>query len=245
MKCEPKLQPANLHTQNQFSILPRLKQVNKNDLSLLNGLLTSHMNARQRRATVTDLFDNFQTLRQIVYAPKRQLEKATKLGGIAHEELQKARDLAVALARVEIDDQPILARYDELIIYCRTFLAGERREQFHALFFDKAKSLISSKCMGEGTVDHVSVYPRELFEAAMEVSATSIILVHIHPSGKPNPSRGDIDMTRQLAKIGYYLGIPLCDHIIVGTSGTYSFRNGDELEFGKNGNIDIVGDSMR
>ena len=245
MKCEPKLQSINLHTQNQFSTLPKPNQKSRNDQILLDGLLASHMNAKQRRTTITDLFDSFRSLRQIVYAPKCQLVKATKLGGIAHEELQKARNLAVALARVDINDQPILARYDELIVYCRTFLAGERREQFHALFFDKTKSLISSKCMGEGTVDHVSVYPRELFEAAMEVSATSIILVHNHPSGKPNPSQGDIDMTRQLAKTGYYLGIPLCDHIIVGASGTYSFRKGDELELGNNGNIDIVSDSMR
>ena len=212
---------------------------NPNDQRLLDALLASTIEDKFRKKTIDELLDYFSSLRKIIYAPKRSLETVTKFGAIVHEELQKARDLAVALARVEINDQPILSRYDELIVYCRTFLAGERREQFHALFFDKAKSLIASKCMAQGTIDAVAVYPRELFECAMEVGATSIILVHNHPSGQPMPSQGDILMTKRIAKIGYYLGIVLCDHIIVGASGTYSFRVKRELEFGNNGSLKV------
>ncbi|MCF6320360.1 MAG: DNA repair protein RadC [Rhizobiaceae bacterium] len=204
---------------------------------LLDALLSSRLNPGERKQTVADLFDKYSSLKKIIYAPKRSLLAATKRGAIAHDELQKARALAVALAQVELDNRPVLSQYDELIEFCRTFLAGERREQFHVLFLDKAKNLISCDCLATGTIDHVAVYPRELFELALEYSAKSIILVHNHPSGKPQPSRVDIKMTRKVAKVGHYLGIILLDHIIVASSGTYSFRNQNNVELG--GIIDL------
>ncbi len=191
--------------------------------ALLDALLESRLSPDRRRRTVRELFGRFDTLRQIVYAPKRQLSSITKNGEIAHDELQKARKFACALAMVEIKNQPIMSNYDEIFEYCRTLLAGERHEKFYALFLDKSKCLISVECLSTGTVDHVIVYPRKLFDLAFEIGATSIILLHNHPSGKPDPSRTDTKMTKRLAKIGYYLGVPVVDHIIVGKSGTYSF----------------------
>ena len=239
MKC---VSSVNSFNNNQLS--PALTNQNPHSLiqseeGLLDTLLASKIDKKNRKETIADLFENFSSLRQMICAPRHIVSAATKYGEIAHEELQKVRNFAIALAKVEFSDRPVLARYDELIVYCRTFLAGERREQFHALFFDKAKSLIASKCLARGTIDHVTVYPRDLFECAMEHAATSIILVHNHPSGQPNPSRADISMTKRLAKVGHYLGIVLSDHIIVAASGTYSFRSGGELEFGTNANLHI------
>jgi DNA repair protein RadC len=73
-------------------------------------------------------------------------------------------------------------------------------------------------------VDHTPVYVREVVKRALELSATAIILVHNHPSGDPAPSRGDIDMTRQIIDAARPLGIAVHDHIIVGRSGHASFK---------------------
>jgi len=208
--------------------------------ALLDALLSSRMGPGERRQTVADLFDKYSSLRKIIHAPRRSLRAATKNGAVAHDELQKARRLAVALAQVELNNGPVLSHYDELIDFCRTFLAGERREQFYVLYLDKAKNLISCDCLATGTIDHVAVYPRELFELALEYSAKSIILVHNHPSGKPQPSRVDIQMTRKVAKVGHYLGVILLDHIIVASSGTYSFRKQNNVELGEYNDLDMV-----
>ena len=60
------------------------------------------------------------------------------------------------------------------------------------------------------------MHPREIFIEALKHEAVNIILVHNHPSGDPTPSKADIQMTRQVAKIGDMIGIPLIDHVIIG-----------------------------
>ena len=78
--------------------------------------------------------------------------------------------------------------------------------------------------MNRGTVDHAPVYPREIIKRALEVDASAIILVHNHPSGDPEPSSADIDMTRQVIEAGRPLRITVHDHLIVGAQSTTSFK---------------------
>jgi DNA repair protein RadC len=59
------------------------------------------------------------------------------------------------------------------------------------------------------------VHPREVFKEAVSSSAASVIFVHNHPSGDPEPSKEDIELTRRLVKAGEIIGIDVLDHIIV------------------------------
>lgn len=215
---------ARCFSSEKDSIQHKETEISGNELELLDALLAAKLGPAIRKRTIADLSGSFSSLRQIVYAPKRMLLGITKKGAVAHEELQKFRKLAVALAKVELNDVPVISQYSELIKYCRTVLAGDCREHFYVLFLDKAKKLIRSECLASGTIDHVTVYPRELFNKALEYSASSVILVHNHPSGMAKPSRADVDMTKKLAMVGHYLGIPLTDHLIIGSGDTYSFR---------------------
>jgi len=76
----------------------------------------------------------------------------------------------------------------------------------------------------QGTVDHTPVYVREICRRALELNATAVILAHNHPSGDPTPSRGDIDMTREIVRIAKGLGITVHDHIIIAREGHASFK---------------------
>ena len=76
--------------------------------------------------------------------------------------------------------------------------------------------------MNQGTVDHTPVYPREVVRRAMELSATAVILAHNHPSGDPEPSRADIDMTHEVVRAGKILNVAVHDHLIVGRQGVVS-----------------------
>jgi len=73
-------------------------------------------------------------------------------------------------------------------------------------------------------VDYTPVYVREVVKRALELAASSIILVHNHPSGDPTPSQPDIVMTRKIIEAAEKLNIKIHDHIIVGKQGHASFR---------------------
>jgi DNA repair protein RadC len=78
--------------------------------------------------------------------------------------------------------------------------------------------------MNYGTVDHAAVYPREVARRALELSASSVILVHNHPSGDPTPSSADVDMTRQVVDALRPLRIAVHDHLVVARDGVASFK---------------------
>lgn len=103
-------------------------------------------------------------------------------------------------------------------------MAAERREVFHVLLLDKSRHMIGDVCLQQGTIDHVAVYPREVFRHAFEHGASQLILLHNHPSGNCKPSRQDIKMTQTLAKLGHSLGVLIADHIIISRNGEFSFR---------------------
>src|ERR1700689_5508390 len=99
-------------------------------------------------------------------------------------------------------------------------MARTQNEEFRVLFLDRKNVLIADGVQNRGTVDHTPVYPREIVKRALELSASSIILLHNHPSGDPTPSKADIAMTREIAGAAKALRIAVHDHIVVGRGGT-------------------------
>ena len=91
-------------------------------------------------------------------------------------------------------------------------------------FLDKKNQLIADEVMNQGTVDHAPVYPREVMRRALELSSSSVILVHNHPSGDPTPSGADVEMTRQVIEAGKALRIAVHDHLVVGREGVASLK---------------------
>ena len=83
--------------------------------------------------------------------------------------------------------------------------------------------------ISHGTVSNCLVSPREIFNRALMIGATAIILVHNHPSGYPEPSHDDILLTERVKKAGELIGIELLDHIIIGDKCFISFRREEIL----------------
>lgn len=108
-------------------------------------------------------------------------------------------------------------------------LRGAERETFYALLLDGRHQLRGCHRISEGTLTTSLVHPREVFTAAIREAAAAIIVVHNHPSGDPEPSREDLEVTRRLARCGRLLGIPLLDHVVVGQGAHVSIRERIEL----------------
>jgi DNA repair protein RadC len=84
--------------------------------------------------------------------------------------------------------------------------------------------LIHDEHVGDGSIDEAAIHPREVIRRGLDLGATALIIVHNHPSGSPQPSRADIDITNRIAEAGRLLGIVVHDHVIIGREGHVSLR---------------------
>lgn len=98
------------------------------------------------------------------------------------------------------------------------------QEQFRIMLFDTKQVLIRDILISKGTVNASLACPREIFVEALRHQAVSLVLVHNHPSGDPEPSPEDILLTRKVGEAGELVGIALLDHVIIGDDGYISLR---------------------
>jgi DNA repair protein RadC len=111
----------------------------------------------------------------------------------------------------------------ELASIVKRFLADTDREVFLTVNFSTANTINSIHIVSIGSLDRAIVHPREVFKAAILSNASSIALVHSHPSGSLNPSPEDIQITKKLVQCGEILNIKVVDHIIVSDDRHLSF----------------------
>ena len=97
-----------------------------------------------------------------------------------------------------------------------SYLSKETKEHFIAIHLDTKNKIICVETVSIGSLVSSVVHPREVFKSVLLSSAASIAVVHNHPSGTPEPSQDDIQITKRLKEAGNFLGIPVIDHIIIG-----------------------------
>ncbi|MEM1236561.1 MAG: DNA repair protein RadC [Pseudomonadota bacterium] len=170
------------------------------------------------------LLDTFGDFNRVISATPDRLRTVKGVGDAVVTELKIVEAAAHRLARSRVMQRPVLSSWDQLVDYCHTAMAHRATEQFRVLYLDRKNILVADEKQGDGTVDHVPVYPREIVKRALELNASAMILVHNHPSGDPTPSEADISMTQQIDMAAGTLGLVLHDHIIVGQSRELSFR---------------------
>lgn len=112
---------------------------------------------------------------------------------------------------------------DIVFEYFKDKLSDKKQEYFYTLHLDNNKKIISEKLHYIGTINHSLIHPREIYKEAYLCSASSIILIHNHPSGNITPSKEDISITNNLKEIGKLFGIEIVDHIIIGNYNYFSF----------------------
>ena len=89
------------------------------------------------------------------------------------------------------------------------------------------------------------MHPREVFKSAILANASSIILLHNHPSGDCQPSEADIDVTKRLIGAGELLGIEVLDHIVIGEQKEYFSFKENEMLFRKDEMLQLVAEEKR
>lgn len=194
------------------------------DYELLELVLFRALPRRDTKPLAKSLIERFGSFAEVISAKPERLKEIKGIGENVVTEIKLIHAAALRLSQGEIMQRPALSSWSLLINYCRASMAFNEKEQFRILFLDKKNILIADEVQQEGTVDHTPVYTREVVKRALELAASSIILVHNHPSGDPTPSQPDILMTQKIIEAAEKLNIKIHDHIIVGKQGHASFR---------------------
>jgi len=105
-----------------------------------------------------------------------------------------------------------------------SYLRDKTREHLAALYLNARNELVFKKHIFVGTLDANIAHPREIFEHALTNHASSVILVHNHPSGDPEPSKADLEITKRITEAGKILGIDVLDHVIITKTKVFSFK---------------------
>ncbi len=171
------------------------------------------------------LIARFGSFADVIAADAKELVKVKGVGENTAVALKTIQAAAIRLAREQVMNQPVISSWQKLLDYCRASLAFAKTEEFRVLFLDRKNVLIADEMQQTGTVDHTPVYPREVVKRALDLGASAIIMVHNHPSGDPTPSKGDIEMTKEVREACEKLGIVLHDHLIIGKRGHASFKS--------------------
>ena len=196
------------------------------DRELLQLLLSGCRPAEDAGALAAGILAVFGTAPRALAARPDRLRAVPGLSEDAVAALKTAEALGIRMAREHVPQTvgPTFGKYDKVIEYCRT-LAGHREvEQFHMLYLDRRNRLLADRLHQQGTVSHTPVYPREICIRCLELQASAVIAMHAHPSGDPEPSRADIDMTNRLKSALKTIDVTLLDHVIVTPTDSLSFR---------------------
>jgi len=180
------------------------------------------VDGREPAAAAVRRFGSFAS---VLAAPEAELRRVPGLGTHCIAAIKLVHAAAVRLARAGVAAVPVLNDRKRLADYLAAALQRERIEQFRILFLDENGMLKADEVQASGTVNHTPVYPREVVRRALALGASSLVLVHNHPSGDPEPSREDLDMTRQVEAAAGVMSIAVRDHVIVGNGRWLSFRD--------------------
>lgn len=193
------------------------------DASLLAELYIRNGMGKNARARATTLVRHTGTIGAALSCSEPRLRQlgATaaeiRLLGLLHS------TMSLALRRPP-EERPKLSSLSSVIDYLHLQMAHRQTEAFRVLFLNGRLHLIHDEVMGIGSVASVEVHPRTIIARALEVNARKMLLVHNHPSGDPEPSREDVQLTARIRDAGKMFDISVLDHIVIAQSGHVSLR---------------------
>lgn len=194
------------------------------DHELIEYLLALAIPRRDTKPLAKQLLAEFGGIGGLLTADGEALKRVSGMGETSIAALKIAQAAALRLVKSEVVDRPILGSWQALLDYLRADMAYLQVERVRVLHLNSRNMLIRDEHMGDGSIDQAAIYTREVIRRAIDLGSAALILVHNHPSGSPEPSRQDIEITRQIAEAGKRLNIAVHDHIIIGSQGHSSLR---------------------
>lgn len=195
-----------------------------NDYELLEFLLISSIPRCDVKPLAKLLIKEFTDLNGVLTAPVQDLIRVGGLKETSVATIKAAYLCSVRMAKNRVTSEALIKNIDDLLAYCHIAFAYGQEEKSVAFFLDIKGRLIKEEIISIGTINQTVVYPRELVRKALSCNASSIVLVHNHPSGSFQPSIEDKILTEDIKVVLNNTEIEFGDHIIVSPKGHFSFK---------------------
>jgi DNA repair protein RadC len=152
---------------------------------------------------------------RLFYATHQQFTQIKGLGNAKYAQLMAVRELAQRALSEEMQQGKILDSIDKAADFLRLMIARPDREVFYVIFLSAQHQVIAHQQLFEGSLKEAVIYPRELIKITLDHHAAALILAHNHPSGNPQPSAQDIELTHYIKTALEFIEVRLLDHLIV------------------------------
>lgn len=190
------------------------------DAQLIAIILRTGGSGRSAMDLGMELLDKFNSLAKIEHASIPEICEIKGLGKAKAAQLKAALEFGKRMFREPAFKKTEFLKGEDVYRHFYPKFHNLKKEVFFCAMLDAKNRMIKDARVSEGSLTASVVHPREAFKDAIRESAVSVIFVHNHPSGDPNPSREDIAITKKLSGAGETIGIRVLDHIIIG-DGTY------------------------
>ncbi|MFC1918676.1 DNA repair protein RadC [Chloroflexota bacterium] len=200
------------------------------DYEIIELLLSLGTPRRDCKQQAREAIKKFKTLRGVLEAPTEELHQIDGIGSHSAFGIRLVQEVAREFLKEKIIDKPIYKSAQEIFDYLYHSMRDLKKEVFKVVFLNSQNQIIETVDLFEGTIVGGVVPPREVIESAIRYNSASLIFVHNHPSGNPEPSKSDRELTRDLVYAGSIMRIKVLDHIIIGDNKYFSFAGEGLIE---------------
>lgn len=194
------------------------------DHELLEYILALAIPRRDTKPLAKALIVEFGAFASVIAAEPAALARVAGVSEGAVAALKFVQAASLRSLRAAVVGRHAIEGWEALTAYLHAAMAHGINEQVRVLFLNNRNILIRDEVMAEGTVNQAAVHVREVVRRALELGASSLVLVHNHPSGDPTPSREDVALTREIVVAAKLFDISVHDHVVIGHGGHASLR---------------------
>jgi DNA repair protein RadC len=195
------------------------------DYEVVELLLTLATPRKDCKDSAKAALNRFKTLQGVLEASSSELCEVEGIGPVNQIGIRLIKAVCERYLEKKLISKTLLNNSKALFDYLYHSLSGQPREHFKAIYLDAKNKVIASETLFSGTLTASAVYPREVVAAALGHHAAALIFAHNHPSGDPNPSPEDIELTRQLLFACQVMGITVHEHLVIGDNRYFSFAD--------------------
>ena len=211
------------------AMLPRerLRDLGAEHLSnqeLLSILLRTGTKATPVLEVANQILKNLDSLADFQHLSLQELQQINGIGYVKSIEIKAMIELAKRISKAEYIQKERIMSSERLARKMMLELSDQKQEHLVAIYLDTQNRIIEQRTIFIGSVRRSIAEPREILYYACKNMATSVIIVHNHPSGSPEPSENDLQFTQKMKRSCEDIGIICLDHIVIGKYQYYSFR---------------------
>ncbi len=199
------------------------------DYELLELLLTYAIPRRDTKPIAKELMGRFGGLGAVFDASFDELKDVPGLSSTSPALIRLVKEIFTTYLAEEMKRKDLLTSPRAVVDFARMKLAGSANESFMVIYLNTKNEAVDYQVIHEGTIDKAIIYPRRIVEAALAHHAAGLLLVHNHPSGHPEPSQEDKQITQTIIEATHTMDINVIDHIIVTKSSYFSFMENQLL----------------